>query len=189
MKIGNAREIDPNDDAEGPTDSAAPSLPWDGALYEELSRVVTPIARRESGTRSFRPSDVVQETYLRLREGPGESMPAFRARAVETARRVLVDAARRRRAAKRGGGQSRVPLDEASLEASPTRDGPIDLVDIDEALTHLARVDARAAKVIELRFFGECTVAETAAELGICERSASADFVRGISWLRERLQR
>lgn len=190
MKIGSGREFEGSDgDAEqrGPTSSAA--AVWDRALYDELSRLVAPLVRNESGVRSFRPSDVVQEAYLRLRDLHGWSPDSFRARAVETIRRVLVDAARRRRAAKRGGGHTRVPLEEAAVGVPVGGNGELDLVDIDEALTHLGRVDARAAKVIELRFFGSRTVPEAAEELRICERSANADFRRGISWLRERLQR
>ncbi len=108
----------------------------------------------------------------------------FFAVASQAIRRILVDHARQRAAQKRGGGGARVAMAFAEPEA-PTRD--VDLVALDEALRELALLDERQARVVELRYFGGLTVAETAEVLGIGRRSVDRDWQIARAWLFDRL--
>jgi RNA polymerase sigma factor (TIGR02999 family) len=99
-------------------------------------------------------------------------------------RRVLVDHARRRQAAKRGGASVRVPLQE---DLSDTRKDAIDLIDLHDALLDLARVDARQARVSELRLLGGLSVEEVAHVLGVSPRTVKGDWRSACAWLRPRL--
>ena len=100
-------------------------------------------------------------------------------------RRILVDHARRRGAAKRGGDAVKITLNEA-LNASAERD--FDLIAVDEALTRLAALDQQQARVVELRFFGGLNVAETAEVLGISERTVKRDWQVAKAWIRRELR-
>jgi RNA polymerase sigma factor (TIGR02999 family) len=95
-------------------------------------------------------------------------------------RQILVDHARKRNYAKRGGGQVQVPLDEALLG---TRARGVEVDALDEALTSLAKIDARKARVVELRFFGGLSVEETAEVLEISEETITRDWRMAKIWL------
>ena len=95
-------------------------------------------------------------------------------------RRIVVDHARERRYAKRGGGQVQVPLDEALIG---TRARGVEVEALDEALTSLAKIDARKARVVELRFFGGLSVEETAEVLEISEETVLRDWRVAKIWL------
>jgi RNA polymerase sigma factor (TIGR02999 family) len=100
-------------------------------------------------------------------------------------RRVLVDAARARRAGKRGGGDLKVSLDRALGVAT---DSDLDVVALDQALDALAKLDARKSQVVELRFFGGLTLAETAAVLKMSEDTVARDWNFVKTWLRRELR-
>ena len=95
-------------------------------------------------------------------------------------RQILVQHARRHQTAKRGGGQRPLSLDEASLVAT---ERPVDLVALDDALTELAKRDARKSRIVELRFFGGLSTEETAEVLGISPRTVKREWRLAKAWL------
>ena len=106
-------------------------------------------------------------------------------------RRILVDYARRYRAARRGGGEDGAPVRPISLDDTeiPVDERAEALVALDEALERLGEFDARQARVVECRFFGGLTEEETAAALGISQRTVAREWVTARGWLFQELQR
>ncbi|HEV8580635.1 MAG TPA: ECF-type sigma factor [Thermoanaerobaculia bacterium] len=157
-------------------------------VYDELRRIAARELRREREEHTLQATAVVHEAYLRLRghqDFHWASRSHFYAFAAHLIRRILVDCARNRNRAKRGGGWERVTLWEVAdlaLERSP------DLVALDESLSGLEKVDPRKATVVELRFFGGLTLAETAEQLGISQETVSREWRRAKAWLYSSLQ-
>ncbi len=157
-------------------------------LYEQLRRVAASRLRRADHAVGLHPTELVHEAYLRMADQSGLDAAArsrFFAVSAQVIRNVLVDAARRRGAAKRGGGIADVPLGED--EPHPGR-APIDVLALDEALARLAALDARQAQVVELRFFGGLTCEEVAEVLGLSRRTVQADWSMARTWLRRALE-
>jgi RNA polymerase sigma factor (TIGR02999 family) len=162
-------------------------------LYEELKRLASRELRRERSTHTLQATALVSEAYLRLRQIHDvhwESRSQFLGFAAHLMRRILVDHARRKGFAKRGGGRRRVALDEldgvvglAGLATSR----PPDLVALDQALGALGEVDRRKAAVVELRFFGGLTVEETATVLGLSSETVGREWRRAKAWLYQEL--
>ena len=152
-------------------------------VYAELHRLAHHQMRGERAGRTLQTTALVNEAYLRLvdtRRVRWESRAHFLAVAAQAMRRVLVDAARARRARKRGGAEPPVSLDEALL-AAPERSAA--LVALDEALTALAQVDPRKSQVVELRYVAGLSVAETAAVLGVSAETVQRDWKVAKAWL------
>jgi RNA polymerase sigma factor (TIGR02999 family) len=152
-------------------------------VYAELHRLAHHQMRAERSGRTLQTTALVNEAYLRLvdtRRIRWESRAHFLGVAAQAMRRVLVDAARARRARKRGGAESPVVLDEALL-AAPGRSAS--LVALDDALTALARVDPRKSQVVELRYFAGLSVAETGAVLGVSAETVQRDWRVAKAWL------
>ena len=152
-------------------------------VYDELRRIAHHELQRERRDHTLSTTEVVHETYLKLLEhaqvSPGEKV-RFLAVAATAMRRALIEYARRRDALKRGGGQRPLSFDE---EALPAADVPDDLLSLDEALTRLADLDPRLARVVECRYFGGLTEEETAAALGVTARTVRRDWVKAKAWL------
>jgi RNA polymerase sigma factor (TIGR02999 family) len=119
------------------------------------------------------------------RQASRDDRARFLAAAAATMRRVLVDHARRRHAARRGGDPLLVPLVDVAMVDQRAES----LLALDEALTRLALIDARLARVVECRFFGGLTEGETAAALGVAERTVRRDWVKARGWLHAALAR
>lgn len=152
-------------------------------VYEELKRIAVRELRRERAAHTLQATALVHEAFLRLRKVEGmelESRTRFLAFAAHVMRRVLVDHARRKGFAKRGGLGVHVTLAEAE-EIGASR--PPDLVALDEALAQLARIDRRKATVVELRFFGGLSVEETAEVLGVSPETIKREWRRAKAWL------
>jgi RNA polymerase sigma factor (TIGR02999 family) len=133
-------------------------------VYDELRRLAAGYLRRERPGQTLQATALVHEAYMRLvkpGEQPWTGRTHFLAIAAVSMRQVLVDRARRRDAAKRGGARQRITLDEGLLPA-PSPDAGVDLVALDRALTELAALDPQQARIVELRYFGGLTVEETA---------------------------
>jgi len=156
-------------------------------VYAELRRRAAGQLRRERRGHTLRPTDLVHETYMRLCEqNPAwQNREQFFAVASKLMRRILVDHARQRGAAKRGGGL-RVTLDEGAAAANPVTP---DLLDLDAALDELSRLDERQASLVELRFFGGLEIAEAARALGVSLATANRDWAMAKAWLYRRLKR
>jgi len=165
-----------------PSGELADLLP---AVYDELRRIAARHLRREQRTNhTLQTTALVHEAYLRL---AGQQRPywpdraGFCAAAAQAIRRILIDHARRRASRRRGGAAARrVPLDSGVL-AAPTPS--IDVLVLDEALSRLAAVSPRQARVAELRYFGGLTDDETAAVLGVSRRTVQTDWRGARAWL------
>src|SRR6266852_653169 len=137
---------------------------------------------------TLQPTGLVHETFIRLlRTGPQKyvNRAHFFSCAAKTMRRVLLDAGRRRRAAKRGGNLERIPLEDVGL---PAPEEP-DYVAIDAALTRLRRFDRTLAKIIELRIFARLTARETAEVFRMGESTVRKRWSLAQAWLRREIQK
>lgn len=153
-------------------------------VYDELRRMARRYMQNERAGRTLQATALVNEVYLRLVEVTGagwQDRVHFFAVSANIMRRILVDQARARGSAKRGGAGWRVNLDDAPEVAAPARDREI--VALDDALNMLAEMDSRKARVIELRFFGGLSVEETAEVLGISAQSVMRDWKLARAWL------
>jgi RNA polymerase sigma factor (TIGR02999 family) len=158
-------------------------------VYQDLRRVAARRLRAERSAHTLSATALVHETYLRLMgQHPShlENRAHFFAVASELMRRILVDHARRRGASKRGGAAVRLTLDDA-MAVGPAPD--LDLVAVDEALTELATLDPRQARIVELRFFGGLSVEEAAHVLGISRATVERDWGLARAWLYRQLNR
>lgn len=156
-------------------------------VYDELRRQAAALLRKERVEHTLEATALVHEAWLRL-FGQGEhdwkNRTYFFATAAELMRRVLVDYARKHRAAKRGGGQAILPL---SVDL-PGRDDAVEqTLAVHEALDDLAAVDPRKALVVKLRFFGGLDMDEIAAALEVAPRTVKRDWRYARAWLLERL--
>lgn len=152
-------------------------------VYRELHDIARRAMHREKPGGSLQATALVNEAFLRLVDATGvrwQDRAHFFAISAQMMRRILVDAARARGAAKRGGPAVTLQLDEA-LDAAPERDR--ELVALDDGLEALAEFDPRKAKVVELRYFGGLSVAETAEALGISPQSVLRDWKLARAWL------
>ena len=156
-------------------------------VYEELRAMAHRYMRREQRRITLQATALAHEAFLRLVDGADatwQDRAHFFAVSAQMMRRILVDAARARGSASRGGGVLRLDLNE-SIDGAPTRDDQ--LVALDDALEALAQLDPRKAKVIELRFFGGLSVDETAEVLKISPQSVMRDWKLARAWLMREL--
>ncbi len=154
-------------------------------VYAELKRIAAAKMRAERGGHTLQPTALVHEAWLRLmkqNESGWQNREQFFAIAAQAMRRILVDHARKRHAAKRGDGDAFVDIDEVSSVLTITLPDKR-LLALDEALKELAALDARQARIIELRFFGGLSVEETASVLGISPTTVKREWATGRAWL------
>jgi len=159
------------------------------AVYNELHHQAARHLRHEHPGFSLQTTDLIHEAYLRLidQQHVGwQNRLHFFGIAAQVMRRILVDHARSRQAAKRGGSAIRLPLEEAMV-VLPVQDP--DFVALDEALNRLAQIDPQQGQVVELRFFSGLTVEETAKVLDVSERTVKRDWNVAKAWLRRELSR
>jgi RNA polymerase sigma-70 factor (ECF subfamily) len=164
-------------------------------VYDELRRIAARHMRRERPGHSLQPTALVNEAYLRLldqRAHSWKNRAHFFAFAAGVMREILIDHARRRRAAKRGQGKPNVPFDDLWMgerqQPTLTDDQFEDLIAIDEALTQLADLDPRQTRIVELRFFAGMTSREVAEVLDISERTVEREWAAARAWLYTRLR-
>jgi RNA polymerase sigma factor (TIGR02999 family) len=176
---------------QGDPNAASQLLPL---VYDELRKLAAQKLAQEKPGQTLQATALVHEAYLRLvandkrnePDAPGrewDNRGHFFAAAAEAMRRILVDQARRRQAAKRGGLQKRVEMPESGL-AAPMPDD--ELLALHEALEQLARIDSVAAELVRLRFFAGLKTTEAAEALGISVRSAHDLWGYARSWLRRK---
>ncbi len=152
-------------------------------VYDELRRLAGQYLRDEMAGHTLQATALVHEAYLRLvdqTEADWQNRGHFFAVAAQAMRNILVDHARSRRAAKRGGDRRKFSLDEArglSLEADEY------LLALDEALKKLGALDAQQSRIVELRFFAGLTLEETAQVLGISPKTVQRDWLMARGWL------
>lgn len=155
-------------------------------VYQELRKVARHSMRSE-GPITLQATALVNEAYIRLvdMEVEWQDRVHFFAIAASLMRRILVDEARRRRALKRGGPERPLPLEDADSALEPDAE----LVALDDALTDLAKVDERKARVVELRHFAGLTIAETAEALRIGHATVERDLKMALAWLNREMSR
>ncbi|MFN7934697.1 MAG: sigma-70 family RNA polymerase sigma factor [Bryobacteraceae bacterium] len=152
-------------------------------VYGELRKLALSYLRRERSDHTLQPTALIHEAYLRLVD---QNVPEWRSRshffgvAAQLMRQILVDHARARSAAKRGGGEAKLSLDQG-LQYSEERSDQ--LVALDDALTDLAKLDPRKSKVVELRYFGGLSVEETAEALGVSVATVGRELRFAEAWL------
>ncbi len=159
-------------------------------LYDEIRLLARQRLRDERADHTLAATALVNEVYLKLaaqRRIDAADRIQFMGVAAVTMRRVLVDYARTRTRAKRGGGERPVPLEEVepflSVEESD------EILALDAAIERLAALDARAARVVEQRFYAGLSVAETAQLLGVSTKTVQREWVAARAWLRKEVAR
>lgn len=156
-------------------------------LYGELRVIADRLLKREATGHTLQPTALVHEAWFKL-AGTGAPQPVDRAHflalAARAMRQVLVDSARRRRAAKRGGAVVDITFGDDSMGLALPLD---DLIAVDDALTHLAANDERLARVVELRFFAGLSEEEIAAALDLTTRTVQRDWAKARAWLHAEL--
>ena len=157
-------------------------------VYDELRQLAANCLRRERKGHTLQPTALVHEAFLKLvdqQRVDWRGQTHFLATAAQAMRRILVDHARRRQAAKRGGKQLRVAWVDDLADQS-THDH--ELLAVEDALTRLSALDPRQAQMVELRFFGGLNVAEVAQAMGLSKRSVEREWTMIRAWLRRELE-
>ena len=157
------------------------------AVHDELRRIAHGAMRRHAGEHTLRTTALVNEVFVKLVESGGVSCrdrAHFLAVCAQMMRRILVDSARARLAAKRGGAAWRVQFDENAHGSTFT---PAGIVRLEDALTALARIYPRKSRFVELRFFGDPSVEEAAEALGVSRETALRDWRFARAWLRNEM--
>ncbi len=158
--------------------------------YEELRRLASSVARRDSSA-TLSPTALVNEVWIKLAHSPpleAASPLHFKRIAARAMRQVLVEAARRRKADKRGGaGEAILVTFDESLNPGPSSSR--DVLALDSALDELARINPRQALMVECRFFGGLDVSETAAVLEVSEATILRDWRAVKAWLAREVRR
>ena len=180
-----------------------------GLVYQELRSLAQRHLRRERANHTIQRTALVHEAFVRLvnqQSVDWQSRAHFFGLASNLMRRILVDHARARLASKRGGGIVAVSLDEITNPTEPEDSGGSvapayaepgvvddetddDVTAIDEALTRLAALDERQAKIVEMRYFGGLTIEETAQALDISDATVKREWTLARAWLRRELSK
>jgi|SRR5215472_5555608 RNA polymerase sigma factor (TIGR02999 family) len=158
-------------------------------VYNELRILAASSLRSESGSPTLQSTALVHEVYLRL---VGQNRVEFQNRkhfygaAAQIIRRILVDRARERKAAKRGGGAEKIALEDALAVPLP---GEVDVSDLDQALSVLDEFDPGKARLVELRYFAGLSIPETAEVLGVSPTTVKREWAIARAWLFDRLRK
>ena len=158
-------------------------------VYEELRRLARHYMRGERVGHTLQATGLVNEAYIRLvdlREMAWQNKAHFFAVAATLMRRILVDHARSRNYAKRGGSRQRLSLSNADRFA---KQPDVDLVALDDALMTLEGMNAQQSRIVELRFFGGLTIEETAEVIGISHATVERDWAVARAWLCREIRR
>ena len=153
-------------------------------VYGELRRIAAGYIRRERPGQTLQATALVNEAFVRLaseRPRAFANRQHFVAIAALSMRQILVQRARARKAAKRGGAPDRVTLDDSLVSTEPPG---VDVLALDEALTRLAVFDPEQARIVELRYFGGLTVEETAEVVGISPATVKRQWAMARAWLK-----
>ena len=158
-------------------------------VYDELHRLAHQYMKRERSGHALQTSALINEAYLRLvvqPQVPWENRSHFFGIAARLMRQILVDEARKRSLAKRGGGTIQVSLVEAATTA---QEQAANVIALDDALKTLAALDSRQSEIVELRFFGGLSIEETAEALKVSPGTVMRDWTFARAWLRNEMSR
>lgn len=159
-------------------------------VHDELGKIAHRQLRAVQMPHTLNTAELINEAFIRMVDRKGatwQDRAHFCAYAARAMRGILVDRARRRMAQKRGGGVLPQTLHEEELPALSGGDEAQLLIDLSDALTRLGEENERLARVVECRFFGAMTVDETAAALGITDRTVRRDWLKAKVWLHDEL--
>jgi len=167
------------------------------AVYTERRRQAERAMHHEGVGHTLQPTALVHEVYLRLvdqKRVRWQNRAQFFGVAAQLMRRILVDHARSRQAAKRGGGARQITLTHAgaagAMSAEDSADDPaVEVLALHEALTRLAEMDPEQGRLVELRYFGGLSIQETAAVLGVSPATIKREWAVARAWLRRELER
>ncbi|HZE71197.1 MAG TPA: sigma-70 family RNA polymerase sigma factor [Pyrinomonadaceae bacterium] len=158
-------------------------------VYDELRRLASNYLRREKVGHTLQPTALVNEAYLRLvdqNNSRWQNRAQFYGIAAQLMRRILVDHARAKHAAKRGGGgQQRLSITSANAVSEKP---DLDVLALHEALEELATIDAQQSRIVELKFFGGLSIEETAEVMGLGHATVERDWKMARAWLRRKLE-
>ena len=157
-------------------------------VYEDLRRLARAYFANEKAEHTLQPTALVHEAYIRLVKWENvdwKNRAQFFAVAADVMRKILIDHARGKNAQKRSGGKQKILLDEA---VSFSKEKELDLVKLDEALQTLEKLDKRQARIVELRFFGGLSIAETAYVLKTSETTVKSEWTFAKAWFQRELQ-
>ncbi len=158
-------------------------------VYDELKRIATAKMRSEKSDQTLQPTALVHEAFLRLvgeedwKQWDGKGH--FFAAASEAMRRILIEQARRKKTAKRGGSQQRVEMEDAFLVSDDKVD---ELLDLEAALQRLAQLDPGLVRLVELRYFTGLSIEQTADVLGVSERTIKRNWAYARAWLQDEIR-
>ena len=156
-------------------------------IYKELRNLAHNFLYRERPGHTLQTTALVHEAYLKLidqNDARWQNRAHFFAIAAQAMRRILIDSARKHAAAKRGGPQEELSLDEApDIALEPD----IDLLKLDEALNELAKIDPRQSRIVELRYFGGLTIEETAEVISVSPATVKREWTMARAWLHQEL--
>jgi RNA polymerase sigma factor (TIGR02999 family) len=163
----------------------------DAALFErvygELKAIAAARLASERADHTLQPTALVHEVYLKLDSGEGvtwNDSKHFYRTAARAIRHILVDHARGKKAEKRGGGASKLEFSETQAAFGVVG---VDVLELEDAMQKLAQENERLARVVELRFFGGLSVADTARVLEVSDRTVEGDWALARAWLRREL--
>jgi RNA polymerase sigma factor (TIGR02999 family) len=157
------------------------------AVYDELHRQAARYLRREQPGHTLQTTALIHEAYVRLVDQHNvqwQNRAHFFGVAAQMMRRILVDHARTKKRAKRGGSDIRISLNDATVAV---KGQDLDVIEVDEALTRLAKIDEQQSRVVELRFFSGLTVEETAEVMGISPATVKREWSMAKAWLHREL--
>lgn len=158
-------------------------------VYDELHRQASRYIKQERTGHTLQTTDLIHEAYMKLAEHNDmrwQNRAHFFAIAATLMRRILIDYARAKHRDKRGGDVVKVPIEEA-IELATADENNIDLIALDDALTKLAAIDEQAVRVVELRYFADLNVEETAEVLKISPATVKRDWQMAKAWLKGEL--
>jgi len=182
-------ESAPGELAVSPTAPAAATPELASLMYDELRALASRCMGAERRDHTLQPTALIHEAFMRLVDQTRvqwQDRTQFLAVAAEMMRRILIDHARAHQAQKRGGDWQRTTItDGVALTAGPQ----LDLLDLDDALGRLAALNARHARIVELRFFAGLSMEEVAATLGLSPATIYDDWAVARAWLRRELSR
>jgi RNA polymerase sigma factor (TIGR02999 family) len=176
-----------------PTRRQPPSHPSElfPVIYGELRRVAGRYLRRERRNHTLQPTALVHEAWMRLQNERGHDWQGKThglALGAQAMRRLLIDHGRHQKRVKRGGGAQAVSLDDLMNAGATGGSVPVeDLLTLEAALTKLETIDARAAQIVELRFFSGMSSPEVAEHLGVSVRTVEGDWAHARAWLKREL--
>jgi RNA polymerase sigma factor (TIGR02999 family) len=157
-------------------------------VYAELRRLADACMRGESPGHTLQPTALLHEAYLRLiaqNRADWQNRAQFFRVAAQLMRRILVDHARQRAAAKRGGPAAKADFDVGQLQTATAAHDEV--LAVDKALARLGELDAQQCRIVEMRYFGGLSVEETAEALGISPRTVKRDWAMARAWLQTEL--